>query len=313
MRLGAKVTERAIVIVDVAGSTPLFIREGDERAMQRVTACLERIGGILSTFGGEFVVSRGDDVHFLFDDPGAAFAAAEVVLADPRCRALDLHYSMHWGEALDGPGNIFGDAVNLAARLAAASNPGEVLLSQSFAELLPEGERQKLRVMRGMTVKGLDAPIDAFALSAEPVSAGGRTTTPEARMRGRTRVPCRVLVSAGSERIEAGEGTVITIGRAEGCTIRQEADWVSRLHATLRVRSGRVELTDKSSNGLWLATGRSAEILIRRETVVLVGSGMLSAGIPLASSGAQPIRFSISHGARETEPPDLAGRDPARA
>jgi class 3 adenylate cyclase len=288
---------KAIVIVDVAGSTPLFAREGDAVAMRRITGCLDRVGRILRTFDGRFIVSRGDDVHYLFERQGPAFAAIEVVLADPLCRALDLHVALHWGEVLESPdgfsGNLFGDAVNLAARLAAASNPGEALLSRDFAEGLAVEDHARLRRISGLALKGREGTVEAFALSSELMDASARTVTPRTGRVAAGFLPGLILTE-GRTRILLAEGQTLAIGRAEGCAIRQESHWVSRLHATLRLRNGRAELTDRSSNGVWVAPVSGPATLVRRETVVLLGSGRLSAGVPLDSPLAMPIHFAAS-------------------
>lgn len=289
--------ERAIVIVDVAGSTPLYEAEGDQAAMQMVTDVLDRISGILSTFDGEFVVSRGDDVHFLFEKATAAFAAAEVVLADPRCRRMPLHYAMHWGESLPGAHqNIYGDAVNLTARLAAISNPGEALLSRDFHDKLPVAERAKLRPLQRLAIKGRSEPVEVFALFAKSVDTASRTILPSA-LAAANAGAATALVVAGDQRIEVQDGEAITMGRADGCTLVLDAAWVSRLHATLRVRGALVELTDKSANGTYLSMGDGAELLIRREAVVLAGEGVISPGVTASDPSAKPIRYKVGSAA----------------
>lgn len=66
-----------------------------------------------------------------------------------------------------------------------------------------------------------------------------------------------VRVATG-ERFRIGPGETVRLGRGSACTVRvHQNPRVSRLHATLRIREGRVRVTDEgSSNGTWVAGGR---------------------------------------------------------
>ena len=286
-------TESVIVIADVAGSTPLYEAEGDVSAMELVTETLERISAIQRKHGGEFVVSRGDDVHFLFADPCAAFQAAEAVLRDPGCQRLPIHYALHWGQALRGPNNIFGDAVNLAARICGMANPGEVLMSRAYVDQLTTECQAMLRPLSKFRIKGKADAVELFALFPRSIVSSESTVIPVTSPNDAPATAVGLVLRTGMQEVEAREGQEITIGRLDGCTIQQDNGWVSRQHATVRVRAGLVELTDKSSNGVYLTLEGREEVLIRRQTVLLAGAGVISAGVTASSADAVPITFEV--------------------
>lgn len=289
-------SESVIVIADVAGSTPLYEAEGDASAMELVTQTLDRISTIQTRLGGEFVVSRGDDVHFLFTDPCAAFEAAQIVLQDPGCQRLPLHYALHWGTALKGPNNIFGDAVNLAARICGMANPGEVLMSRAYVDRLPVELQSTLRPLSNFRIKGKADAVELFALFPRSVVSSESTVIPVSAAMVKPKPHAELVLHVDGRKVEAREGQEITIGRLDGCTIQQDNGWVSRQHASLRVRAGLVELTDKSSNGVYLTMDGQEEVLIRRQTVLLAGAGTMSAGVTASSEDAVTISFEVRQG-----------------
>jgi len=287
------VSDTVIVIADVAGSTPLYEAEGDVSAMELVTETLDRISDVQRRHGGEFVVSRGDDVHFLFTDACDAFVAAEAVLRDPACHKLPIHYAMHWGTALKGPNNIFGDAVNVAARIAGMANPGEVLMSRAFVNQLPADRQAMLRPLSNFRIKGKSDEVELFALFPRSIVTNESTVIPAAATQQMASAAAGLVLRSDAGYVEAREGEEITIGRIEGSTIQQDNGWVSRRHASIRVRAGLVELTDTSSNGVYLTLDGREEVLIRRQTVLLAGAGVISAGISAESADAVPIKFEV--------------------
>ena len=85
--------------------------------------------------GGTFVHSKGDDALCVFADASKAVQAASEMLGSGPTGDVVLHGGLHWGSVLLTRNEVFGDAVNLTARLASLANSGEVLIS---AELVAE-------------------------------------------------------------------------------------------------------------------------------------------------------------------------------
>src|SRR5258708_7390307 len=134
----------ALLLADITGSTPLYEAVGDAAALGRIGDCLDRLRSIVAEEGGTFIRSKGDDVLCYFVDPCSALRAARRMQSTG---PLAIHAGVHFGPVIHAHDDIFGDAVNLTARLAAAAKAGEVLISQSIVDRLPESETRNLRAL----------------------------------------------------------------------------------------------------------------------------------------------------------------------
>ena len=129
----------AVLLADVVGSTPLYERIGDDAALQQISDCLDAIREIAVRHGGDFIHSKGDDVLSLFERPEAALRAVRQISSQLTKGSLTTRIGLHFGAVIRTRGEVFGDVVNVTARLSTTANPGEVLISQSFFEALSSG------------------------------------------------------------------------------------------------------------------------------------------------------------------------------
>lgn len=135
---------RAVAIVDVVDSVRLITRFGAE-FIDRWRATVRHLGeALLPTCGGQLVSHRGDGAVLVFDDVPLALKAVLDLgrWLDDRNTALDperrisLRTAIHHCEIIVDEIDAFGAGVNVAARLAAHAQPGQVLLSREAAERL---------------------------------------------------------------------------------------------------------------------------------------------------------------------------------
>ncbi len=145
LRPGDEVSIRNIVFVftDLVGSSGLFTRLGDAEAYRLVREHFAEVADIVRRHQGNIVKTVGDGVHaaFLTPDDGLR-AAIEMQLAMPgfnrRLSALDLsiRIGLHAGSSiavtLNDRLDYYGEAVNLAARLEAQGEAGEIVMSKAF-------------------------------------------------------------------------------------------------------------------------------------------------------------------------------------
>jgi adenylate cyclase len=288
----------AILLVDITGSTPLYEAVGDAAAASQVGACLETLQSIIARRQGTFVLSRGDDVLCTFAEPGAALQAAREMLSQAPTGRLAIHGGLHFGTVVRARGDIFGDAVNLTARLAALARPGEILISRSIVDGLSAAERSSLRLLDHMTFKGKSAPTEIYSLV--PADVAGRTEAVFGHGSGHTRTRYQRAVPEVSVTLRYAdcsrscrEQASLSIGRADECDLVIGRSWVSRQHALVTVRRGKVQLEDRSSSGTYVSIRDGYEFFMRRETVVLTGSGTISPAVRPTDANAQVIHYEI--------------------
>jgi adenylate cyclase len=289
--------EAAILMADVAGSTSLYRAVGNAVALERISTLLDHLRRAIDATGGEFIHSKGDDVLCLYREPSAACAAVRTMLAMAG-DDIAIHAGLTFGPVIRARDDVFGDPVNIAARLAARANPGEALVADSAAVRLHPAERAALRLLGQMNLKGAAEPLLIYRLSG--AEWAGETRVVTSRLvsplpRRPSAEPVMVELRHRGVVLICKEGESLTIGRSPECDLVIERQWISRNHAVISNQDGKPRLHERSSSGTFLAMGGEREIFIRREEVILVGDGRISPGMSAEEEGAEVIAFELIH------------------
>ena len=206
-----------------------------------------------------------------------------------------VHAGLHWGPVILAREEVFGDAVNLTARLASLANSGEALLSAHLVGLLPPDLRADLRTMDRMLLKGMAQPVEVFALLLPAHRTAGAVTYTGAQSRApRVQPPqIRVRIGYGAVNHDLREGNELVIGRSPECDLVLDDMWISRRHGVVVLRRGLVEYRDVSSTGSYVRLDGGDEYFLHRQTVLLSSSGIISPGRAADANDARLIDFSI--------------------
>lgn len=166
---------RVIMFTDMAGSTELTQQLGDDTAM----ALLRRHDSILRTaleaHRGSEVKHTGDGIMVSFasatDALGCAIAMQRAIAAHNAAGTspqFQVRIGLAAGEPVTEGGDMFGAAVQLAARLCSAAAPGEICLSEALSELAI-GKRFLFTAPREVTLKGFGHPVRAVRLQWDDI------------------------------------------------------------------------------------------------------------------------------------------------
>jgi adenylate cyclase len=288
----------AILLADISGSTPLYEAVGDARAQRLIGGELARLQAAIADEGGVCIRQKGDDVLGYFVQPSKAFWAVRTMLSRRAEHALRIHGGVHYGQIVLADGDIFGEAVNLTARLAALANAGEVLFSRSFVDQLPTRETPSLRPLNQIRLKGVGSPIEVYSFVDDDPATQTQGVTEATQIRGALEpwladAAVTIVLSHGRGSHRCGESESMLIGRSDECDVVLARPWVSRRHAMLTVRDGKVFLEDRSSSGTYVAIVGGHELLLRRETTLLTGNGVISPAMHPARPEADPIHFEV--------------------
>jgi class 3 adenylate cyclase/YHS domain-containing protein len=127
--------QATIAFVDMAGFTAITEAQGDEDAADLATMFAEIARTALAP-GDRLVKTIGDAVLVTSPDAAAGLSLIErlwtAAAAEPRLPTL--RAGLHHGEAIERDGDVFGAAVNLAARVAAEAHAAEVLGTLPIAD-----------------------------------------------------------------------------------------------------------------------------------------------------------------------------------
>jgi adenylate cyclase len=288
----------AILLADISGSTPLYEAVGDTQAQRLIGKELKRLQAAITDQGGVCIRQKGDDVLGYFVDPRQAFRAVRAMLPHPTDHRLSIHAGLHYGAIVLARGDIFGEAVNLTARLAALANAHEALLSRSLFDQLPPREAACLRPLDRIRLKGVSSPIEVYSFVDDDAALQTQMFAGPTEIRGALAswlpaAAVTIVLSYGDASRRCGENETVLIGRSGECDIVLSGPWVSRRHAVVMVRDGKVILEDRSSSGTYVSVGGGHELLLRRETIVLTGNGVISPAMHPARPEADPIQFEI--------------------
>src|SRR5437899_8390125 len=163
----------SVVFCDVTGSTALGESTDPEALRALLARYFERMRGIVESHGGSVEKFIGDAVMAVFGVPvaheddalRACRAAVEMRDALPEL-GVEGRIGVNTGEVLTGTEERLatGDAVNVAARLEQAAQPGEVLLGAQTLRLVAPAV--KVGEERLLELKGKSEPVGAHPLLA---------------------------------------------------------------------------------------------------------------------------------------------------
>jgi predicted component of type VI protein secretion system len=91
----------------------------------------------------------------------------------------------------------------------------------------------------------------------------------------------------------APSATVLAIGRDLAGDVVLTGKNASRQHARIERRRDQYFLIDESTNGTYVTTDGDAELLLRRDQVLLRGSGLVSFGAASTDPDAETLRFTL--------------------
>lgn len=117
--------------------------------------------------GGKAVRWLGDGGMFHFKDPRAGMMAAlDMVESAPGADLPPTHIGIQAGPVVSQDGDVFGRTVNIAARIAAQAEAGEVLTSEETAALVDDA-RLRFERLGPVTLKGLADPVTLYRVLRE--------------------------------------------------------------------------------------------------------------------------------------------------
>ncbi|MCU9838883.1 adenylate/guanylate cyclase domain-containing protein [Ruegeria sp. WL0004] len=282
----------SVLLADITGSTALYDRLGQHVAMERVSTMLARLREIAEGNGGRCIKTQGDDALCRFDAPGAGYVAARQMLSEPWPHGLNLHAGLYWGEAEETPGDMFGDAVNVAARLATLAKAGEILAGNAAVEALDDTAREAFLPIGRIRLKGKAEATRVYSITQG--ASDGRTT-----IAGGFAALTRARTESAEFRSDDGvwhltEGQSLTVGRAEDCDIRLSEPWVSRQHGRLELRGAVLEYADHSSAGSAVLPEDGPAVDVHRRAVPLMGTGVLLFGTGDQSAAGARLSYATN-------------------
>lgn len=161
-----------LLAADVAGYSVLM-RRAEEETLGRLLAARKLMDALVDRYGGRIVNSVGDSVLAEFDSVVAAVQSAlhiQRAIADAakdvaQDRRLLFRIGIQVGEVMVSGNDIYGDGVNVAARLQALAPPGGITVSGAVFDQLRDRFGLPFEDLGEQSVKNIDRPVPAYGLS----------------------------------------------------------------------------------------------------------------------------------------------------
>lgn len=294
----------ATVLFADGGGTRLFEKYGAQRGRQIETRVLAVLTARIGAQGGAVVKATGDEIMGCFPDPERAVRAAcemqRALKDDSALIGLNISakIGLHHGQVLVEEDKVFGDAVNVAARLFALAKADQIITTQETVGLLPADLEQVARNLGQSWMPGKQYEMEIIEIIwRDSTSQTQVFVYQEALMK---LLFARLFLEYRGTNIElVPDHRVFKIGRGAGNDLVVTREQVSRSHATIEFRQGKFILVDQSANGTHLLLENGARIFLRREEFTLHDRGIIFLGPIIFEQDPDIIRYSVIQNAQE--------------
>ena len=287
---------RAVLFADVCDSTAIYESLGDTKALALINRLLGHLDKKVAEYSGAVVKRLGDGMVCQFSAPDAALRAACEMqtaafnLALGNTPKLAIKVVFTYGPVIMEDADVFGDTVNVAARLVAVANPEQVLTTQQTVDSLAPDLQARCRPLYPMKIRG---KADAVMVCDVVWRSDGDLTETLLRV-GDVASQWNLKLAYGGSMFTVEPAGSLRLGRDKANDVVVASTRASRMHARIFGRHGNFVIADQSSNGTFvLIDGNSREIELRREEAVLGERGWIGFGKSAAAHGDHVLRFRL--------------------
>lgn len=285
-----------LMFADVSGSTRLFEQRGDVEARTLISGLLDALSAICRKHDGRVIKTIGDEIMCCFprgvDGVDAAVAMQRHVASDPVAVAnhLAIRIGLHHGDCLlEEDGDVYGDAVNTAARMAKLAGREQIVTTASTMAGI---RHQPFRSLGTTQVAGKLQALEIVDIIWQENPAGMTMVQSALSLGNAPGLDQRLLLEYRGRAIELSPTSPpLTLGREASNGLVVDLDCVSRSHAVIEFQRGHWVLTDRSTNGSYFRIEGDEEQRLHRDETKLRRSGVISLGRGIAASGDALIYF----------------------
>jgi class 3 adenylate cyclase len=294
-----QLSSHAILFADIADSTRLYDRLGDAVARNLVVLAIDIMKAKIRASSGEVIKTIGDGVMGRFPSANAAAETAirlhEALATEKRLESnnLRLRIGFHVGPVIEEEDDLYGDAVNVAARMMAQAKAGQIIASRQTVQMLDSKHSASARMVDQTRVKGKSRLMDIFEITwGQPEELTIiRSKIPEMVAPA---FPQHTLMTLKLQRRHISidlDHPVVTLGRNETNQLVIDTPEVSRLHARIEFRKDKFILMDQSTNGTYLYPAGCKMLYLRRDEVLLEGRGFFGLGQEVGPESPMAVHY----------------------
>jgi len=298
--MAPKTKNIGIMFADVAGSTHLFEVLGDDQARASIAETLELLTNVINGHNGTVIKTIGDEVMCTFPEPDdSANAATEMqeTLEDANDMReegpeIKIRIGMHFGPALLEGGDVFGDAVNVAARMAAQAKGGQIITTKTTIDLLDPVTQASSRFVDHAPIKGKKDVIEIYEIIWQETDVTTMATDVGSSQSQQDEVSLEVSYNKISLIVNHDKSGLM-MGRSKACDLPINEQLASRQHVKIELRRDKFFVIDQSTNGTHIKIDGADESFLRREEMPINANGKISLGKSFKDSPSEIVTFTL--------------------
>jgi len=243
-------------------------------------------GKVLRTVGDSTLAS----FHSCDDALLAACAMQELHKQTP----LSVRAGFHFGPVIPDKGDVYGNAVNIAARVASFAKTEEITATEFCIAQLSGENRGLATLLDNIRVKGISKPVGIYRITWEADAAMHTRVAQPAFDIAQVNEHTTLVLSTENATFRLNkESANLNVGRDERCSVSVNGDRVSRKHAQFDWSAGQIQISDTSTNGTYIQRDGQAPLFVRRETVVLNGRGRIGLGCLPDEDDSHALQYNV--------------------
>lgn len=288
----------AVLFADVVGSTKLYDTLGDSTAKHMIDECLAVLQAVVMQYGGRVIKTIGDEIMCVLPNADAACLAAtdmhHKITALPVVSQTkrSVRIGFHFGPVIEEHNDVFGDTVNVAARMAGLAKGGQIITTGTTVAVMSHMLQLSTRKIAALTVKGKG---DDVAVSEVIWQGGDELTMTTSSLAFTNKLVSLRLEHCTQDRawvVDSAHATIV-LGREPNCDIAITDRNASRQHARIECRRDKFFLVDQSTNGTAVVIADEPEVLLRREEIMLRGKGRIGFGHSVNVPDCEFVSFTV--------------------
>jgi len=297
--------DRTILFADVVDSTGITEALGNVVSRNMIAEILEQLASITTAAKGAVIKTIGDEIMCSFEWPMDGISAAvdmqRAVSVRPPINGINsrVRIGLHSGPVLLEGGDVFGDVVNVSARVVGLAAGEQVLTTE--ATLKGAGEAfVPYRSLGQHGVRGRDEELHLCEILWRGETAQMTVLAPKLD-RGPT-PELEIKIGDQIVTLKTSSRDSVSMGRGGECSLVVPSTSASRAHADILTRGGRFYLDDHSTNGTYIRPEGANEIFVHRDQALLQGSGLIRLGEPIAVRGPLDVEYRTITGRSMARP-----------
>lgn len=295
--------EKTVVLfANISESAQLYERMGDNTATKTIKKCLALMQETTQQQMGDVINTIGDKVNCIFWDATSAVLAAkgmneaieDYIMNETDARIpINLHIGIHSGPVQKEGSKIFGDTVNMVARVTKIAKPREIMITEAVYNDLEASQKSSTRYTTTITLKGNSSPLKLYEFIWEDFDTTVAIDRDQFNELKTVPTTCLELTVQNQTFEISGSKPRLKLGRQSQNDIVIREKSASRFHASIELKTDKYVLKDQSTNGTFVYPQAGEPYCVKQTEAFLEGSGILCLGEDKGSTSPAAIHYRV--------------------